>query len=179
VKRGDRLAIVALLTTSALFEARTARGDVSSWAFVGAGPTWVENEELERTLQASLLMEAGLGTPPSHAVIAGGLFRVQTHFGLGTDLALSVRTATRGFVRGGFGLALDLGPYFRFWGDDSFGGQASLVLGAPWGITLSGGGGLGSHDSRHFGVVLGLDFARLTVYRDTGTNWYPNPFPAR
>jgi hypothetical protein len=81
-------------------------------------------------------------------------------------------------VTGGFGLALDVGPYRRFWGDGSTGGQAALVLGAPWGITLSVGGGLGTNDARLFGATLGLDFARLTVYRLAGENWFLNPHPA-
>jgi hypothetical protein len=170
---------MTLFLVSTLLAARGARADVSSWAFVGAGPSWVEGDEHEQTLQPSMLIETGLGTPSRHPLIFGGLFRFHTHFGEGTDLGISMRGATRGFVNGGFGLALDLGSYFRFWGEeDSFGPQGALVLGAPWGITLSGGGGLGSNGGRHFGVVLGLDFARLTVHRETGTSWYPNPFPA-
>jgi hypothetical protein len=168
---------MALLGVLILFLARPAHADVSSWAFTGAGPSWVESDQLELSLQPSLVIEAGIGTPPSHPIIFGGMFRIQTHFGEGTDLGLSLRTATRGFMSG-WGLALDLGPYFRFWGEDSIGGQGSLVIGAPWGITLSGGGGLGSNDSHHFGVVLGLDFARLTVYRSAGGSWLLNPFPA-
>lgn len=174
-----RHCVAAALAAVAALAVRPALADVSSWAFLGGGPSWVEGENLDRELQPSMLMEAGLGTPSRHPIILGGLFRLHTHFGQGTDLGLSVRTATRGFVNGGWGAALDLGPYFRFWGDESIGGQGSLVLGAPWGITLSGGGGLGSNDGRHFGVVLGLDFARLTVHRSTGTNWFLNPFPSR
>jgi hypothetical protein len=53
-----------------------------------------------------------------------------------------------------------------------------VVLGAPWGINLSLGGGMGSNDARQFGATLGVDFARLTVYRLAGENWFPNPHPA-
>lgn len=176
MKRGARHAALALLVLPVLLLARPARADVSSWAFAGAGPSWVETDDHELSLQPSLLIEAGMGTPPRHPIIVGGMFRVQTHFGEGTDLGLSVRTATRGFMTS-WGLALDLGPYFRFWGEDSIGAQGSLVIGVPWGITLSGGGGFGGNGGQHFGVVLGLDFARLTVYRGTGTSWMPNPFP--
>ena len=49
------------------------------------------------------------------------------------------------------------------------------MLGAPWGITLSLGGGLGTNDARQYGATLGVDFARLTVYRLSGENWFPNP----
>ena len=29
-----------------------------------------------------------------------------------------------------------------------------------------------------FGATLGVDLARLTVYRRSGQNWWKNPFPA-
>jgi hypothetical protein len=75
-------------------------------------------------------------------------------------------------------VALDAGGYARFWGVHSEGGLGALVLGAPWGITLRSEVGLGTHDSRMFGVMLGVDFARLTVFRTSGTGWFPNPYPA-
>lgn len=123
-------------------------------------------------------LQIGLGTPPSNLVVFGGLLSLEPQFGHGSDLALLLRTATRGYVNGGFGLALDLGPYERFWGDESVGGAGMLWLGAPWGISLGMGGSFGSHDAREVSAILGLDFARLTVYRNTGTSWFPNPFPA-
>ena len=96
----------------------------------------------------------------------------------GTDLGLSLRTATKGFVLGDWGAALDLGGYDRLWEGGSLGGQGSLVLGAPWGITLSLSGGMGTNDERHASAVIGIDFARLTVYRRSGENWFMNPYPA-
>jgi hypothetical protein len=123
----------------------------------------------------SLQMETGLGTPPA-ALVFGGLGRVHTFFGEGTDLALLFRGATRGYVQGGFGLAVDLGGYERFWGVGSQGGLVSLGLGMPWGITASIGGGIGTNDQRFATATLGLDFARLTIYRSTGTRWFSNPF---
>lgn len=120
-------------------------------------------------------LEGGFGTPPSSFVV-GGLFRAQSYFKEGTDLALLLRGATGGFVQGGWGLAVDVGPYQRFWGHGSQGGLAALVLGAPWGITLSAGGGMGTNDQRFASATLGLDFARLTVYRSSGTRWFMNPY---
>ena len=149
----------------------SARADVSSWVYAGFGPAWLDGNERDRyTLQ----LETGLGTPPG-SVVFGGLFRVQPIFGEGTDLALLFRGATRGFVQGGFGFAIDAGGYERFWGQKSAGGLGSLVLGAPWGVTLSASAGMGTHDTRFATLTLGLDFARLTVYRTNGTNWFPNP----
>jgi hypothetical protein len=168
----------ALGALAALTAAGQARADVSSWAYVGGGMTSLKQQKLELEVDPTLAIETGLGTAPRHPFVVGGMFKLQALFGNGADLGISLRLATRSFVTGNFGLALDAGPYQRFWGEGSTGGQASLVLGAPWGITLSLGGGMGSNDARQFGATLGVDFARLTVYRLAGENWFPNPHPA-
>jgi len=153
-----------------------ARADVSSWIFVGAGPSAIEMQDQGYEWQPSLQIETGLGSPPLGSVIFGGIGRLHTHFGSGTDLALLFRTASGGFVRGDWGAALDLGGYQRWWGRESTGGLASVVLGAPWGITASLTGGYGSNDARSVSLVLGLDFARLTVYRQSGQSYWLNTF---
>jgi hypothetical protein len=155
-----------------------AHADVASWVYVGAGASSLRQQNLVLHTDPTLAIEAGMGTSPAHPLVVGGLFKIQALFGDGADLGVSLRLATRSFVTGNFGLALDAGPYRRFWGQGSSGGQASLVLGAPWGITLSLGGGLGSNDARQFGATVGVDFARLTVHRLAGENWFPNPLPA-
>lgn len=170
-------ALRAFVATAVLFVALPARADISSWVSVAFGPTMFEQKD-DRFTVPTLELKAGAGLPPGDLLTVGGLFQLQTHFGKGTDLALVGRIATRGYVVGGFGVALDLGGYERFWGPHSAGGVGALVFGAPWGIILSANGGYGTNDQRHVGVVLGFDFARLTVYRETGTNHYPNPFPA-
>ena len=169
---------VSLGLCAALGVAAPAHADVSSWAYVGSGVSSVQQQGLDRHVDPTLAIETGLGTAPSRSLVVGGLFKLSALFGDGADLGLALRVANRSFVTGGFGLALDAGPYQRFWGDGSTGGQAALVLGAPWGITLSVGGGIGTNDARLFGATLGLDFARLTVYRLAGENWFPNPHPA-
>ncbi len=173
-----RLACSAGALAGVLSYAASARADVSSWVYTGAGATYVAQSGRKLRLDPSLAIETGIGTPASNRVVVGGMFRLLTLFGDGTDLGLSLRVASRGFVTGGFGVALDAGPYQRFWGEGSSGGHGALVLGAPWGITLSVNGGLGSNDAHHYGATLGLDFARLTVYRLTGESWFPNPHPA-
>lgn len=173
---------IALLVGVGVLSASTwtgqARAEVSSWVYVGGGATSVKQQDLELKMDPTLAIETGIGSTPKHPLIVGGMFKLQALFGDGADLGVSLRVATRSFVTGNFGLALDAGPYQRFWGEGSSGGQASLVLGAPWGITLSVGGGIGTNDARSFGATLGLDFARLTVYRLAGENWFPNPHPA-
>ena len=160
-----------------LFGANPARADVSSWAFVGGGVSRLEQSALSARTVPSMRLHFGMGSDPSHPLIVGGLFSLEPHFGYGSDLALSVRTATHGYVNGQFGLALDLGGYERFWGQGSAGGTGTLWLGAPWGLALGAGGTVGSHDARGFSLILGVDFARLTVYRAAGTSWFLNPFP--
>ena len=173
-----KLTAICLGVCAVLAHAGRARADVSSWAYVGGGFTSFKQHKLELKTDPTLAIETGLGTAPQHPLVLGGMFKLQALFGDGADLGLSLRLASRGFVTGRFGLAIDAGPYQRFWGEGSSGGQASLVLGAPWGITLSVGGGIGTNEARHYGATLGVDFARLTVYRLAGENWFPNPHPA-
>jgi hypothetical protein len=161
-----------------LVSARQARADVSSWAFVGGGVSRLEQNTLSARSVASMRLHFGIGSDPSHPFVVGGLFSLEPHFGYGSDLSLSLRTATRSYANGGLGLALDLGPYERFWGEHSVGGAGTLWLGAPWGVSLGVGGSLGSQAAHGFSAILGIDFARLTVYRNTGTSWFLNPMPA-
>ena len=170
--------VTSLCASAVVVTAGSARADVSSWAFVGSGVSVLEQRGLERRTDPTLHIEAGVGTSPSQRFVVGGLVKFQTLFGDGTDLGLSLRGATQGFVTGRFGLALDAGGYRRFWGEGSSGAQAALLLGAPWGITLSLGGGVGTNEARLFAATLGVDFARLTVYRLSGESWFPNPHPA-
>jgi hypothetical protein len=157
---------------------RTASADVSSWAFVGGGVTQLAQNSLQSTTAGAMRVHFGMGTDPSHPLILGGVFSWEPIFTHGSDLSLSLRTASHGYVNGGLGLALDLGAYERFWGEGSVGGTGTLWLGAPWGVCLGLGGSVGSNDARGFSAILGIDFARLTVYRNTGTNAFLNPFPA-
>jgi hypothetical protein len=158
--------------------ARVARADVSSWAFVGGGVSRLQQNTLPATTVPAMRLEIGLGTPPTNPIVFGGVFSLDPYFGHGSDLSLLLRTASRGYVTGNFGLALDLGPYERFWGDKSVGGEGTLWFGAPWGICLGVNAGIGSENAREFSGIIGLDFARLTVYRTSGTNWFINPYPA-
>jgi hypothetical protein len=174
--RPDVLVPVAL-AAAVLGVAVPARADVSSWASVMAGPTLLD-DGLDKRSVPSLQLETGIGLPPTSFVVVGGLFHLETHFGQGTDLGLLGRLATRGFVLGDWGAALDLGGYERFWGRGSEGGLGKLVLGAPWGLQLGVGGGYGTKDARHMSVMLGIDFARLTIFRTSGEDWFPNPYPA-
>jgi hypothetical protein len=172
-----RIALATALFLAAGSFAGAARADVSSWIFVGYGPATIDDGNGFES-ESLLSLETGMGTPATSPIVFGGMFKLGTYFTRGTDLGLSLRTATKGFVLGDWGAALDLGGYDRLWETGSLGGQGSLVLGAPWGIQLQVSGGLGTNDHRHASVVLGFDFARLTVFRRSGQSWFMNPYPA-
>lgn len=167
----------ALLATGLSFSSR-AEADVSSWLYLGGGASQVKNEGLERSILPSLQLETGMGSSPANSFVFGGLLRTHTYFGEGTDLALLFRGASHGFVNGGFGLAVDVGPYQRWWGEGSTGALGSVSLGMPWGVNVSASAGFGTSDAQTWGLTVGIDFARLTVYRRSGEQWWKNPFPA-
>lgn len=168
----------ALLAPACLaLTAATARADVASWLFVGSGGSVVDGGGVSRDLAPALAISTGLGLPASYAVSVGGLVKWQTHFGEGTDLAAFLRTSSRGYNLGDFGIAVDLGAYKRFFFDDKPGFEGTVSLGAPWGITLNLDGADDTDKARTFAVLIGIDFARFTAYRRTGTNWWPNPYP--
>lgn len=161
------------LLASGVTSAARARADVSSWVSVAAGPAVAVMDD-ESAWYPSLKLDAGLGTPPSGAVILGGGFRFGALFGLGADLGVALRVASGGYARGGWGVAADLGAYHRF-AHESDGGSARLTLGAPWGLILAGTSSLGVEGTTTAELLFGLDFARLTAHRTTGQQWWPNP----
>ncbi|MCB9588691.1 MAG: hypothetical protein H6718_24995 [Polyangiaceae bacterium] len=171
-------ALGAATLLAALGVSGAARADVSSWLYLGGGASRLDDRSAEPRFSPDLQLDTGIGTPPADSLIFGGLFRMQTHFGRGTDLGLLVRGATHGFVNGDWGLAVDAGPYVRWWGVGSNGVWGGLNLGAPWGITASANAGFGSEESQTYSFTIGIDFARLTVYRRSGEEWWRNPFPA-
>lgn len=158
------------------FVAAPAHADVSSWLFVGSGATHIwQGDQLK--LRPNLLVEAGIGTPATHPWSVGMMYKFQPIFSHGLDLDLALRIASRSFTTGGWGVAMDFGGYQRFI-RESRGLEGSLILGAPWGITLRATGGFGTEDQQHASVILGIDLARLTVHRISGQNWWKNSVPA-
>lgn len=171
--RGAHLALV--VAAAALWSGRAA-AQASSWLYAGGGAGRIERTDEE---SLSLLhVDTGLGTSAKHPVVAGGLFRLQGYFGGGVDLAALARVVSRGFAKGDFGVGVDAGVYQRWWGPNSTGFTGNLVLGAPWGLTLIGGATYGSGEQRAYFASLGIDFARLTVHRHSGLNWFSNPMRA-
>ena len=165
-------ALVALLLFG-LSWSNDAGAQASSWLYVGGGAARIEAADDES--RSVLQLDTGLGTSASHPLVVGGLFRLQSYFGAGADLAFLSRLVTRGFSKGDFGGGIDVGVYQRWWGSDSTGGIGNLVLGAPWGLTLIAGATIGSGDQRSYFASVGIDLARLTVHRHSGLGWFANP----
>jgi len=127
----------------------------------------------------SMRIATGMGSDPSQPWVVGGLVRIETLFGNGSDLSAALRLADYGFVNGKWGVAFDVGGLARYWGTPNvFGGCGTLALGGPWGLELDVGGFWGNHDTRGASVTLGIDLARFTVYRQSGSSWWKNSFPA-
>ena len=120
-----------------------------------------------------------MGTDPSKQLIVGGMLRLDTLFSHGSDLSAVARFANYGFVNGNWGIALDVGAVARYWGpSNAYGVTGTAVLGAPWGIEVELGGMSATHSTLGFSAVIGIDLARLTVYRQSGSSWWKNTFPA-
>lgn len=171
--------------------ARDARADASAWMAFSSGPVaWKGGNattaanggpapQTSLLTQGALRFDVGTGTSPDGAFIVGGLFRLAPILGSGTDLAILARGATHGFQAGGFGVAASAGAYGRFWGTHSGGFLGEVTLGAPAGLQLSLEGSVGSASSQSLGATLGMDFLRLTVFRQTLLDYWSNPSPAQ
>ena len=155
----------------------SARADASSW-FSVAGGLGTFTEGGQRQYPGALQLELGLGSSPASPVVVGGVAKTLSYFGSGTDVAFTLRFASGGFARGGFGFAIDAGGYQRWWGDDSSGFLGALVLGLPYGFQLTGMTEQGTNDVRAYAAVVGIDFLRLTVYRNAAGGYWPNPMLA-
>jgi hypothetical protein len=173
------LVLASVVSLVAVTSTRDAAADVSSWAYAGGGVSAAGTSGL-RPNAGLLQLEAGLGTEANAPLVAGLLLRTLTNFEHGTDCALLLRAANASFVTGTFGVALDVGAYQRWWGPaHGPGGMATLNVGLPWGVNASISGGLGSgglaKDGEHLlAFSLGIDWARFTVHRTSGENWWHN-----
>jgi hypothetical protein len=173
-----KVSVVTLFAAFLTLTSAEARADVSSWLSLGAGANKIGGLGWKRDTVPSFRLGTGLGTDPSHSFVLGGFFRIDTLFDRGTDLSLSLRLADHGFVNGQWGFAVDLGPTARFWGETAYGVTSAAMLGMPWGFELGLQAAIGDEKIRTYGLFVGLDLARLTVYRRSGSSYWKNRFPA-
>lgn len=157
------------------FWSSAASADVSSWVFAGSGPVGLKQREGGWGVHPALQFDVGVGTTPDARFIVGGFYRLTTMIGMGTDMSVLLRGATSGFQAGGFGIALDAGGYARVWEPQSYGFTGGLTFGAPLGFTMSLSTSIGTNDGMALSAVLGIDFLRLTVFRRSMLEAWPNP----
>lgn len=174
-----RIVTAAFALAAPLLAARAAHATPSAWTTISGGALgWKQGTTTpDFRADGTLVFDVGVGMPATYPVIVGGLFRITPLLGesTGADMAWLARVCTRGFQVGGFGLAADVGVYARTWGEGSQGFAGSLSFGAPLGITVSFHAMAGSDDLLAFGGSIGVDLLRLTLYRQTLLNWWPNP----
>lgn len=174
------LSTVAVLAAVALPTA--ANAEPSAWVSVNGGATGLQQAGEDFRFRGSMSFDAGLGSSPENKFIVGALFRVTPIIEEGTDLSLALRGATRGFQVGDWGIAVDVGPYLRTWGQGSLpnvGFVGGVVLGGPVGLQLSAFGHYGMEESAGVHLSLGIDLLRLTVFRESFLEWWPNPMAPR
>lgn len=152
-----------------------ARAEPTSWLAIGTGLSFDYDYASHGEAGAlAVAAEVGVGTDPSHPLVVGGVFRALTNLGIGADplpLSLAARLATSGFVRGEWGVAVDLGVTARLWGSQAFGHfpfQPVGILGFPGGPQLEVGALLGdvtgtSPAAAGGFVLFSIDFFRLAT----------------
>lgn len=152
-----------------------ASADISSWIAAGAGPAGLKLSDADWDVHPALQFDVGVGTTPDAPFIVGGFYRLTPIIGLGTDMGVLLRGATSGFQAGGFGLAVDAGGYARLWGTQSYGFTGGLTVGAPFGVTVSLTYSRGTAEAQAFSGIAAIDVLRLTVYRKSLLDVWPNP----
>ena len=172
------LAVASSLAAIAV--ASPARAEASAWVFVGGGGMlWKQSQDASYNPAGTMVIDAGAGSSPDGRVIIGGIFRFQPVFPAGgVDMSVLARICTHGFQAGDWGLAVDVGGFGRYWGNQSIGFSGSASLGMPLGFTLMAQTELGIDHAFSFSVTGGVDLLRLTIYRQTLLQWWQNPSPA-
>lgn len=166
-----------MAASAAALTPNAARAESSAWISANGGTTFFTMAESDVKLRASLAFDAGVGSSPAEAFILGGVFRVAPIIGEGTDLLFLGRGAMGDFQTGYFGVAVDLGGYLRTFGPGipSGGFAGAVLLGGPLGLQLTLAGHAGTEAAYGGSASLGIDLLRLTLYRQTFLEWWPNP----
>lgn len=134
--------------------------DARGFLFALGGLAAQRPSELDSRTRAPLFV-AGLGGVAAtyggvHVAPMGNVWvRGRSDVVTSTDLSLSIRLASDGFVEGGFGVALEAGGYARVSGGRAYGPLASVSLGAPAGVQAT----LAVID-RQPAVLVGFDLLR-------------------
>ncbi|HEY8038606.1 MAG TPA: hypothetical protein VIF15_02385 [Polyangiaceae bacterium] len=187
--RSRTLLLSLALPAAALLAGGDAHADVTSWLAFGSGYALQTNTVASPSTRDSapaLTYSLGVGSTPLAPFVVGILYRGVTMLGLGTDVGASLRLATGGFARGGWGLALDGGVLWRSWRNGDYGRwpiDGMLTFGMPWGFQVGVGAQVANVDGGTTALggyaLLEIDLMRLTVMRQGPSElWWPNPNPA-
>lgn len=171
------LARLAPLLLASLWPS-SAQAEVTSWLSIGGGASRVELAGGSSPLRFQLPTNIGVGLQPSLPIIVGVGVKLHPYFGEGVDYGAYLRAATQGYALGGFGVALDGGGYLRSFDNEASGLMGILNLGIPWGGVISLNYSRSSEGQQTIGATVGIDFLRLTVYRLSGEQQWPNARPA-
>jgi hypothetical protein len=177
------LPVAAALATSA-----PALAEPTSWLSLGGG-IGLERNGLAKSTDNGFALDGaiGVGSPATAPIVVGGVFRAVGYIGLGVDMNVSARLATRGYCVGDWGVAVDLGVGARLWGGGAYGSwplHAALTGGLPFGFQVAVGAdfwdvGLQTPQAAGGFVALELDLLRLTSMRSGNTTKvWANPAPA-
>ena len=174
-----RIALVAASAAASATFCSPAHAELSSWFSVGVGDAKLQWAGTPRHDRLMLPVDVGFGLPPSLPIIAGIGVRETTYLGDGPDWGAYLRLTTRGYVTGGWGAALDAGGWFRTFAVGSTGLSGRLSIGVPfWGLFVAGEYAQGTNDAKNMAAFVGIDLLRLTVYRLSGEQRWPNVNPA-
>jgi hypothetical protein len=164
-----------------------ARAEPTSWFSAGGGYGIMRNgHDRSNDGAGAVDIALGVGSPATHPLVVGGVFRTMAYPGLGVDIGLAVRLAMQSYCVGDWGLALDLGVGARTWGNGSYGtwpGQGALILGMPYGLQVALGADLfdvanDSPSAKGGFVALEIDLLRFTAMRSGATTkTFVNPSP--
>ncbi|HTJ85429.1 MAG TPA: hypothetical protein VL400_27110 [Polyangiaceae bacterium] len=157
--------------------AAPAHADTSAWVSANGGTAIYTMDDSDVVVRGMMAFDAGVGSSPTAPFLVGGIFRLAPILPEGVDVFFLARGATGGFQVGDFGVAVDLGGYIRSFGPSSPSGgfAGSVLLGAPLGFQLTLTGQVGTASTYGGSATLGIDLLRLTVYRQSLTDWWPNP----
>lgn len=180
-----RLRICGLLVLAGAAVSSSAGAQATSWLYMGGGSSIsrasssADTSSSARNVRSLVQLDVGLGVPADQSFVWGGIATMQLHGNDNIDLGFLARGTTGGYARGDYGLGFDIGVVRRLWAESKTTALiANLVFGGPWGLTLSAGATVAGRQDSTLQVSLGIDFARLTVHRTSGLNWFPNPLPS-
>jgi hypothetical protein len=154
-----------------------ARADSAAWFQLGGGGT-VLTTRSSTSVAPTLDVLTGFGTDPAASWALGPVLRFQYHGGQGVELTPALRVAQGAYTRGSLGVAFDLGPWFRLFDGAATGAQVAVSVGGPWGTVATIHGAFANDTAHAVGLLVGFDLLRLTVFRESGENYWPNPFPS-